>query len=115
MLNQRERDAGGRAAQAAAFRLLQAAAFIQSCRVLAATPRAKGVRMAGRSIGSHITLPPKKDTPTLATLGISKRESAEGGAATIPAATAGAALADWQAGAGRPPTSTPKGAGASLR
>jgi N6-adenosine-specific RNA methylase IME4 len=41
------------------------------------TERAKGVRMAGRTIGGHALIPPKDDAPTLAELGLTKRESAE--------------------------------------
>ena len=64
--------------------------------MLAATPRARGVRMAGRSVGGRIVLPPKAGTPTLAALGISKRESAEAvrtgaGAVAVGVDVAGAA------------------------
>jgi hypothetical protein len=46
--------------------------------MLAATERAKGSAGAGRpALGGARTLPPKPETPTLAALGISKRESAE--------------------------------------
>ena len=45
--------------------------------LLAATERAKGTRLAGRSIGGNAVIPPKDDTPTLSELGVTKRESAE--------------------------------------
>lgn len=44
--------------------------------MLAATPRAKGVKgqLKGRKpSGSRVMLPPEKNVPTLAALGISKR------------------------------------------
>jgi len=47
--------------------------------MLLATERAKGVRLDGKTkgnIGGNVVLPPKNE-PTLATLGISKRESVE--------------------------------------
>jgi len=46
--------------------------------MLAVTPRATGVKgqLKGRKpSGGHMVLPPEKKEPTLATLGISKRES----------------------------------------
>lgn len=50
--------------------------------LLAATDRAKGVRLAGRSIGGNVVIPPKDDAPTLSELGVRKRESAEAIGAT---------------------------------
>jgi len=45
--------------------------------MLAATERAKGTRVAGGNTGGPVVLPPVEDAPTLAELGITKRESSD--------------------------------------
>lgn len=56
--------------------------------MLAATERARGTVLAGKIIGGHAVLPPKADTPTLAALHVSKRESSEAQKlAALPAET----------------------------
>lgn len=45
--------------------------------MLQATERAKGVRVAGGTTGGPVVLPPADDAPTLADLGVTKRESSE--------------------------------------
>ena len=45
--------------------------------LLASTKRAKGTRLAGKDIGGPVVLPPKNEAPTLAELGLTKKESSE--------------------------------------
>jgi len=45
--------------------------------MLAVTERARGTRVAGGTTGGPVVLPPVEDTPTLAELGVTKRESSE--------------------------------------
>ena len=56
--------------------------------MLKETERAKGTQLAGRTVGGHVTLPPKPETPTLAEIGVTKRESVEAQRlAALPAET----------------------------